>query len=414
MLIVPLMLTVVITAQNCPETVGHTRVPGDPPPPEAVGKWQGISAYGKLEFTGLKDDAVASVDMGHDVRAFDMVVAADGKVTGRGRAVYRMNVAGGARFNPVPVPIGARASLVGGTQSLPFGVEGRVCSDGSTRLWTGALGTLRLDNAGKVQDTGAWAVFPPAPDRTIPPEEPRILQDAGLLGIKDRIIVSFAKATRNPNDARVMRMGWDAAMACDRSAAAGALTRERLAAVMPGLSAAKVAAYLPLLQNALNEQKIDTIARQVAFLAQLSHESNDLAVWQEEASGNAYEGRQDLCNTSPGDGPRYKGRGPIQLTGRCNYRDAGKALGVDLEGNPDLALDPATGFRVAAWFWARDALNALSDNVDACRSWTKGGNAGSFCGFHGTTRDINGGFTGLADRDRRYTLTLKEYCPVLR
>src|SRR6266481_4032039 len=157
-LIIPLLLTVVVAAQNCPETVGHTRVPGDPPPAEAVGKWQGISAYGKLEFTGLKDDAVASVDMGHDVRAFDMAVAADGKVTGRGRAVYRMNVAGGARFNPVPVPIGARASLVGGTQSVPFGVEGRVCSDGSTRLWTGTLGTLRLDNAGKVQDTGAWAV----------------------------------------------------------------------------------------------------------------------------------------------------------------------------------------------------------------------------------------------------------------
>ena len=401
-------------AQNCPDTVGHTKIPGDPPPPEAVGKWQGVSAFGKLELTGMKDDAIVAIDMGHDVKTFDVAVDAEGKVSGSGKAIYRMNVAGGARFNPVPVPIGARATLVGGTQSMPFKVEGRVCTDGSTRLWTDTLGSLRLDNAGTVQDTGAWAIFPPGPDRTIPPEEPRVLQQAGLLGIKDRIIVSFAKVTRNPSDARIMRMGWDAKMACDRSSPAGTLTVERLQAIMPRLSATKAAQYTPLLQRAIAEQKIDTIGRQVAFLAQLSHESNDLATWQEQADGSNSEGRKDLCNTNPGDGPRYKGRGPIQLTGRCNYRDAGKALGLNLEGNPDLVLEPATGFRVAAWFWALDKLNTLADDVDACRTWSKGSYAGSYCGFHGTTRDINGGFNGLTDRDRRYTLMLKEYCPELR
>lgn len=402
--------TAAASAQNCLETAGHTRVPGDPPPPEAVGRWQGVSASGALTFAGVKDDARASVDMGHQVRGFDLAVDAEGKVSGQGKAIYRMNVSGGARFNPVPVPIGASAALVGGTQTVPFKIEGRVCSDGSTRLWTGALPQLRLDNAGKIQDIGAWAIFPPGPDRTIPPEEPRILEPLGRVGIKSDIVVSFAKVTRNPNDARIMKMGFEAKMGCDRSAPAGDFTLDRLRAIMPTLSAAKATAYLPLLQQAMAEQQITSIGRQVAFLAQLSHESADLSVWEEGADGSAYEGRASLCNTNPGDGPRYKGRGPIQLTGHCNYRDAGKALKVDLEGKPELALDPATGFRIAAWFWGRENLNPLADDLDACRTW-KRGYVGTFCGFHGSTRDINGGFNGLEDRDRRYTRTLKLYCP---
>ena len=41
---------------------------------------------------------------------------------------------------------------------------------------------------------------------------------------------------------------------------------------------------------------------------------------KELASGSAYEGRKDLGNKHSGDGPRYKGAGVIQLTGRSNYQ----------------------------------------------------------------------------------------------
>ena len=111
---------------------------------------------------------------------------------------------------------------------------------------------------------------------------------------------------------------------------------------------------------------------------------------EEIASGKAYEGRKDLGNTQPGDGMRFKGRGPIQLTGRANYRAAGKALGLDLEHNPKQAASPEVGFRTAAWFWNSRNLNSLRTQGD----------------FRGITKRVNGGYNGLADREAYYKRAL--------
>jgi len=51
-------------------------------------------------------------------------------------------------------------------------------------------------------------------------------------------------------------------------------------------------------------------------------------------------------NTEPGDGIKYAGRGYCQLTWKCNYRTMGEALGYDLVGNPDLALQPKIAGRI--------------------------------------------------------------------
>lgn len=161
------------------------------------------------------------------------------------------------------------------------------------------------------------------------------------------------------------------------------ITADQLRRIMPNLSQADAQRYLPYLNSAMNEAGITTPARRAAFLAQLGHESGGLKYFEEIASGAAYEGRSDLGNTQPGDGRRFKGRGPIQLTGRANYREAGRALGIDLENHPERAADPDVGFRIAAWFWRTRGLNGLADQ----------GN------FREITHRINGGYNGLADRE---------------
>lgn len=162
------------------------------------------------------------------------------------------------------------------------------------------------------------------------------------------------------------------------------ITREQLRAIMP--KCRRLDECLPHLNAAMVEAEITTPLRVAAFLAQLAHESGQFRWFEELADGKAYEGRKALGNTQPGDGPRFKGRGPIQLTGRTNYAAAGKALGLDLVGNPAQAATPAVGFRTAAWFWKTNGLNALAD-------------AGN---FDGVTKRINGGFNGKADRDAYY------------
>lgn len=58
-----------------------------------------------------------------------------------------------------------------------------------------------------------------------------------------------------------------------------------------------------------------------------------------------------LGNTpeADGDGILYAGRGLVQLTGRRNYENAGKMLGVDLLRQPDLALLPENAARILVW-----------------------------------------------------------------
>lgn len=172
------------------------------------------------------------------------------------------------------------------------------------------------------------------------------------------------------------------------------LTLDDLKRIAAPIPASRAESYHPYLTAAMAEFEINNPLRVAAFLAQLLHESGSFR-WMEEIWGptgaqRRYEPPNKLArrlgNTQPGDGHRFKGRGPIQLTGRDNYARYGAELGVDLVGNPQLAAQPEVAFRVAGLYWRKNGLNELAD-----KQW-----------FKTITKRINGGFNGLPDRVRYY------------
>lgn len=118
-----------------------------------------------------------------------------------------------------------------------------------------------------------------------------------------------------------------------------------------------------------------------------------LAGRPEALANTVYGGRRDLGNTQPGDGWRYRGRGPIQATGRAWAEKLTRALGIDLVAEPDRLLDPSTGWLAAAAIWTMSGAGAFADRGD----------------LEGETRRLNGGLTNLAER-RRY-LALAQAVP---
>ncbi|MFT3660852.1 MAG: peptidoglycan DD-metalloendopeptidase family protein [Gordonia sp. (in: high G+C Gram-positive bacteria)] len=179
------------------------------------------------------------------------------------------------------------------------------------------------------------------------------------------------------------------------------LTAESLSEAMGGsLSLARYRELLPGMANAMREAKIDTVLRAAHWHAQLGHESVGLRhmseIWGPTPSQRGYEGRADLGNNRPGDGYRFRGSGPIQLTGRANFTrfsrwcfDQGYTKKAnEIVDDPDRVRDdPKFGFLAASWYWtvARPQLNSLADADD----------------LNGVTRAINGGLNGINDRRAR-------------
>lgn len=140
----------------------------------------------------------------------------------------------------------------------------------------------------------------------------------------------------------------------------------------------------------LFSQNLSTPKRIAHFVGQCCHESDGFRALEEYATGEDYEGREDLGNVQEGDGVRFKGRSFIQTTGRTNYQnltdELGAKLGVDFVKNPEkLALPEYAGIGAALW-WNYAPINRKCDEGldDAA--------------IEGVTRVVNGGTNGLDDR----------------
>lgn len=169
------------------------------------------------------------------------------------------------------------------------------------------------------------------------------------------------------------------------------INAKQLALIYKEAPLARIERFVPHLNSTFDEFEINTPQRLRMFLAQIGHESGQLRYVRELASGEAYEGRKDLGNTSPGDGVRYKGRGLIQITGKSNYALVALALGLPLLEKPELLEEDSPACRSAGWYWYKKNLNALADQGL----------------FQLITKRINGGLNGYADRFKLYQRALE-------
>lgn len=180
------------------------------------------------------------------------------------------------------------------------------------------------------------------------------------------------------------------------------------------------------LNAAMEEWEINNRERVCAFLGQILHESSSLNILEENLhySGTRlmqvwphrfpnYEATKEyawspikLANliygdrmgnrgVDTGDGWKYHGRGPIMLTGMDNYVLMQNMLKVPLITNPEMALAPWTGARIAAAFWHFRDLNTIAD-------------AGTEDGYRTITIKINGGLIGWSGRKAMWESAKKE------
>jgi|ERR1019366_1684333 putative chitinase len=109
----------------------------------------------------------------------------------------------------------------------------------------------------------------------------------------------------------------------------------------------------------------------------------------EKIANRIYANRNSNGPESSGDGWKFRGRGLIQLTGKCNYIEFAKSL---VSNSNIKTLDDVTKYLetiegatdVAGWFWTLRKCNNFSNNIEH------------------VTRLINGGLNDIVDRKKVY------------
>ncbi|MQV32024.1 hypothetical protein GHK47_02675 [Sinorhizobium meliloti] len=95
------------------------------------------------------------------------------------------------------------------------------------------------------------------------------------------------------------------------------------------------------------------------------------------------------------DGWLYRGSGYIQLTGRGNFTEAGKKIGMPLVDNPDWVRSPKIGLEAAVSYWTARSINAAADTGEMLK----------------VRRAVNGGTIGLAEARVWYARARRAFGP---
>ena len=109
----------------------------------------------------------------------------------------------------------------------------------------------------------------------------------------------------------------------------------------------------------------------------------------EKIANKVYANRMGNGPESSGDGWKFRGRGPIQLTGKDNYTAFAQSIGrPDVLTNPDIVATELA-FESALWFFNKNGLFAIAAKgvTDAV--------------IGQITRRVNGGTHGLDDRIKK-------------
>ena len=199
---------------------------------------------------------------------------------------------------------------------------------------------------------------------------------------------------------------------------------EHLAAMIP--TNKKVAMWHKAMLEIFPKYEINTPNRIAGFVAQCAHESTNFTALEEnlnyseaqliktfgryfgpapKRNAKEYARKPEMIanyvymdefrvskmgNVKPGDGWLFRGRGLKQLTGRENYTNFGKSIGMTAEEAAVYVATEKGAIESACWFWDRNKLNAVADTGDIVKM----------------TKIINGGDIGLADRKKRYEAAL--------
>ena len=171
-----------------------------------------------------------------------------------------------------------------------------------------------------------------------------------------------------------------------------AVTVEIVAQMFPVTPVANIRAHLPSALNALVEAQLAAKEMILTALATIRAEAESFLPVSEGVSQfntspggrpfDLYDHHPGLGNLGPPDGERFHGRGFVQLTGRANYLQHGRAIGMgeQLVANPELANDPEIAARLLASFLKsreKAILAALAkDDLPAARRLVNGGSAG--------------------------------------